>query len=39
MIGLAELLQSRARNLDAEQRRERVLGTRVALAFGRRRAS
>ena len=41
MIGLAELLKARALNLDAEQRRERVLGTRVALPFlaGRKRAS
>jgi CBS-domain-containing membrane protein len=36
MIGLAELLKGRALNLDAEQRRERVFGTRVALPFGRR---
>jgi hypothetical protein len=33
MIGLAELLKARALNLDAEQRRERVFGTRVALPF------
>ena len=32
MIGLSDLLTARARILDAEQRRERVLGTRV---FGR----
>ena len=36
MIGLGELLKARALNLDAEQRRERVFGTRVALPFGRR---
>jgi CBS domain-containing protein len=35
MIGLGELLKARALNLDAEQRRERVFGTRVALPFGR----
>ena len=34
MIGLAELLKARALNLDAEQRRERVFGTRVALWSG-----
>lgn len=34
MIGLTELLKARALNLDAEQRRERVLGTRVAMLFG-----
>jgi hypothetical protein len=33
MIGLAELLTARALNLDAEQRRERVFGIRVALPF------
>jgi predicted transcriptional regulator len=37
MIGLAELLKARALNLDAEQRRERVFGTRVAMAFSRKR--
>jgi chloride channel protein, CIC family len=37
MIGLAELLKARALNLDAEQRRERVFGTRIALPFGGRR--
>ena len=37
MIGLVELLTARARNLDAEQRRERVLGTRLAFPFGGRR--
>jgi CBS domain-containing protein len=30
MVGLSELLTARARNLDAEQRRERVLGARLA---------
>ena len=37
MIGLVELLTARARNLDAEQRRERVFGTRLAFPFGGRR--
>ena len=36
MIALTDLLKARALNLDAEQRRERVFGTRVALPFGRR---
>ena len=33
MIALTDLLKARALNLDAEQRRERVLGTRIALPF------
>ena len=33
MIGLADLLKARAMNLEAEQRRERVLGARVAWPF------
>jgi len=37
MIGLTELLKARALNLEAEQRRERVLGTRVALWSGSKR--
>ena len=37
MIGLAELLKARSLNLDAEQRRERIFETRVALPFGGRR--
>ena len=38
MIGLAELLKARSLNLDAEQRRERIFVTRVALPFGAKRA-
>ena len=34
MIALTDLLKARALNLDAEQRRERVLGARIALPFG-----
>jgi len=37
MIALADLLKARARHLDAEQRRERVLGAHVLLPFGDRR--
>jgi CBS domain-containing protein len=37
MISLEDLLKARALNLDAEQRRERVLGTRISLPFGNRR--
>jgi CIC family chloride channel protein len=37
MLGLKDLLKARAMNLDAEQRRERVLGTRIALPFAQRR--
>jgi hypothetical protein len=37
MIALADLLKARARNLDAEQRRERVLSAHVLLPFGDRR--
>src|SRR6185295_14950216 len=37
MIGLTELLKARALNLDAEQRRERVLGANIVLPFGERR--
>jgi len=37
MIALADLLKARAMNLDAEQRRERVLGAHIALPFGQRR--
>ena len=37
MIALADLLKARALNLDAEQRRERVLGTRITLPFAWRR--
>jgi H+/Cl- antiporter ClcA len=33
MIALTDLLKARALNLDAEQRRERVLGTRITLPF------
>ena len=38
MISLNDLLKARALNLDAEQRRERVLGAHIALAFGARRS-
>jgi CBS domain-containing protein len=34
MIALTDLLKARALNLDAEQRRERVLGPRIALPHG-----
>ena len=34
---LADLLKARALNLEAEQRRERVLGAHIALPFGERR--
>jgi CBS domain-containing protein len=34
MIALTDLLKARALNLDAEQRRERVLGARIALPHG-----
>jgi chloride channel protein, CIC family len=37
MIALTDLLKARALNLDAEQRRERVLGAHIALPFGDRR--
>jgi chloride channel protein, CIC family len=37
MIGLTDLLKARALNLDAEQRRERVLGAHITLPFGERR--
>jgi chloride channel protein, CIC family len=33
MVSLTDLLKARALNLDAEQRRERVLGTKIALPF------
>ena len=33
MIALTDLLKARALNLDAEQRRERVLGAHIALPF------
>jgi CIC family chloride channel protein len=33
MIALTDLLKARALNLDAERRRERVLGTRIVLPF------
>jgi hypothetical protein len=36
MIALTDLLKARALTLDAEHRRERVLGTRIAMPFGRR---
>jgi H+/Cl- antiporter ClcA len=34
LIALTDLLKARALNLDAEQRRERVLGTRITFPFG-----
>ena len=39
MISLNDLLKARALNLDAEQRRERVLGAHIALPFGARRSA
>jgi chloride channel protein, CIC family len=36
MIALTDLLKARALNLDAEQRRERVLGAHITLPFGNR---
>jgi chloride channel protein, CIC family len=39
IISLTDLLKARALNLDAEQRRERVLGAHIALPFGDRRRS
>jgi CBS domain containing-hemolysin-like protein len=38
MIALADLLRAQALNLEAERRRERVLGAHIALPFGERRA-
>jgi len=37
MIALTDLLKARALNLDAERRRERVLGAHITLPFGQRR--
>jgi chloride channel protein, CIC family len=37
MVALTDLLKARALNLDAEQRRERVLGAHIVLPFGERR--
>jgi H+/Cl- antiporter ClcA/predicted transcriptional regulator len=37
MIALSDLLKARALNLDAERRRERVLGARITLPFSERR--
>jgi hypothetical protein len=37
MIALTDLLKARALNLDAEQRRKRVLGTQITLPFGNQR--
>jgi CBS domain-containing protein len=37
MIALTDLLKARALNLDAEQRRERVLGAHITLPFGEKR--
>ena len=37
MIGLTDQLKARALNLEAEQRRERVLGGRISLPFGAKR--
>ena len=36
MIALSDLLKARALTLDAEHRRERVLGARIAMPFGQR---
>ena len=33
MVALTDLLKARALNLDAERRRERVFGARIALPF------
>jgi len=38
MVALTDLLKARALNLDAEQRRERVLGTHIALPFEKKNA-
>jgi CBS domain-containing protein len=37
MIALTDLLKARALNLDAEQRRERILGAHIQLPFGEKR--
>jgi CIC family chloride channel protein len=37
IVALSDLLKARSRNLDAEQRRERVLGARISLPFGEKR--
>jgi len=37
MIALTDLLKARTLNLDAEQRRERVLGAHIQLPFGEKR--
>jgi chloride channel protein, CIC family len=37
MLALTDLLKARALNLEAEPRRERVLGARITLPFGQRR--
>jgi len=37
MVALTDLLKARALNLDAEQRRERVLGANITLPFGEQR--
>jgi chloride channel protein, CIC family len=36
LVALTDLLRARALNLEAERRRERVLGTRIAFPFGER---
>jgi hypothetical protein len=36
MIGLSDLLKARTLTLEAEQRRERVLGTRITMPFRQR---
>jgi hypothetical protein len=35
MVALTDLLKARALNLDAEQRRERVLGAHITLPFAK----
>jgi len=37
MIALTDLLKARTLNLEAERRRERVLGAHIAFPFGERR--
>jgi CIC family chloride channel protein len=39
MVALTDLLKARALNLDAEQRRERVLGAHIPLPFGKKSTS
>jgi hypothetical protein len=39
MVALTDLLKARSLNLDAEQRRERVLGAHIAMPFGKKSVS